>query len=286
MTGLHLLRLPIEQPVLMEAGRAHGHVTDRFSVDLGYLVHGLLARLAEKPPTPFDVQQPERGDGLSASRAPLTLLAYAPFGIETFRDGAYAREAALAARAIRWTDPDGMPRAASKPVPAIAAGTTLGFRVRLCPTIRVGKHHPRFAPGAEVDPYLARVHRDMAENGLAPDDLGARQALIAGLPGREEVYRDWLADRLGSAATLVSARQVAQRDAALWRKGVPRGGPAARMYQNERPHHGQRRLIGRREAVFEGRLRVEDDVLFTSLLARGVGRHRAFGFGMLLLRAA
>lgn len=98
MTGIHLLRLPIEIPVLMEAGREHGHVTDRFSVDLGCLVHGLLARLAEKPPTPFDVQRPARMGGLSGSGTPLSPLAYAPVGIESFREGAYAREGALAAR--------------------------------------------------------------------------------------------------------------------------------------------------------------------------------------------
>ena len=37
------------------------------------------------------------------------------------------------------------------------------------------------------------------------------------------------------------------------------------------------------DAVFRGRLRIEDDAGFTELLARGIGRHRAFGFGMLLL---
>ena len=44
--------------------------------------------------------------------------------------------------------------------------------------------------------------------------------------------------------------------------------------------------MGRREAVFEGTLEVRDAALFQGLLARGVGRHRAFGFGMLLLRPA
>jgi CRISPR system Cascade subunit CasE len=42
--------------------------------------------------------------------------------------------------------------------------------------------------------------------------------------------------------------------------------------------------IERPNAVLEGHLMVRDPVAFRALLARGVGRHRAFGFGMLLLR--
>ena len=38
------------------------------------------------------------------------------------------------------------------------------------------------------------------------------------------------------------------------------------------------------DVVMQGRLRVSDPQAFAQLLARGVGRHRAFGFGMLLLR--
>ena len=38
------------------------------------------------------------------------------------------------------------------------------------------------------------------------------------------------------------------------------------------------------DAVLTGHLRVTDPAAFAHLLARGVGRHRAFGFGMLLLR--
>jgi CRISPR system Cascade subunit CasE len=38
------------------------------------------------------------------------------------------------------------------------------------------------------------------------------------------------------------------------------------------------------DAVLEGVLEVVDGEAFAALLRRGVGRHRAFGFGMLLLR--
>ena len=53
----------------------------------------------------------------------------------------------------------------------------------------------------------------------------------------------------------------------------------------------RRRNAGRRlvtlegpDTTFSGVLRVTDTDAFGALLARGVGRHRAFGYGMVLLR--
>ena len=40
------------------------------------------------------------------------------------------------------------------------------------------------------------------------------------------------------------------------------------------------------DATLKGRLRITDPTAFAHLVARGVGRHRAFGFGMLLLHRA
>lgn len=40
------------------------------------------------------------------------------------------------------------------------------------------------------------------------------------------------------------------------------------------------------DAVFTGVLQVQDPTAFAALVARGIGRHRAFGFGMLLLKPA
>ena len=40
------------------------------------------------------------------------------------------------------------------------------------------------------------------------------------------------------------------------------------------------------DATLTGHLRITDPTAFAHLLARGVGRHRAFGFGMLLLHRA
>jgi CRISPR system Cascade subunit CasE len=38
------------------------------------------------------------------------------------------------------------------------------------------------------------------------------------------------------------------------------------------------------DVTLRGRLSITDSAAFADLLRRGVGRHKAFGFGMLLLR--
>jgi CRISPR system Cascade subunit CasE len=85
---------------------------------------------------------------------------------------------------------------------------------------------------------------------------------------REAVYSRWLDGQLrrGGASRLEHAELVEFR-----REGMRRGG-GPRL---ERPN-----------AVLEGVLAIEGPHAFRALLARGVGRHRAFGFGMLLLRPA
>jgi CRISPR system Cascade subunit CasE len=83
---------------------------------------------------------------------------------------------------------------------------------------------------------------------------------------REAVYVHWLERELQreGASSLNTARLPEFRRELMRRDG------GARV---ERPN-----------AVLEGELTVRDPVAFRALLARGLGRHRAFGFGMLLLR--
>ena len=40
----------------------------------------------------------------------------------------------------------------------------------------------------------------------------------------------------------------------------------------------------RPEVYLDGTLEITDSEAFNAMIARGLGRHRAFGFGMLLLR--
>jgi len=84
-------------------------------------------------------------------------------------------------------------------------------------------------------------------------------------PSREEVYRDWLEKQFADAARLKSTRMERFQFVSHYRQGL--------KIKLDRP-----------QALFRGILKLRDSDAFTKLLSRGVGRHRAFGYGMLLLR--
>jgi CRISPR system Cascade subunit CasE len=113
-----------------------------------------------------------------------------------------------------------------------------------------------------------------------PDGRGFRERdvfLLAcertgeGVPvDRAEVYAGWLREQIGRTG---GARVLACRLDAFRRSPVLRRDADRRLRAAEGP-----------DAVLSGELEVADPDHFAALLARGVGRHRAFGFGMLLLR--
>jgi len=139
----------------------------------------------------------------------------------------------------------------SKPMPAVESGRSLGFEVQCCP---VGR---RSRSGVEKDLFL--IHVDKA--GDAP-------------LSRERIYCDWAKERLeqNHAATVNVIRVVGYRLIRQTRQ--TQGQPAGRE---------QRHLV-RPQVTVQGSLTVKDPNAFVSLLGRGVGRHRAFGYGMVLLR--
>jgi CRISPR system Cascade subunit CasE len=133
-------------------------------------------------------------------------------------------------------------------------GTRVGFRVRTCPIVRMSSDGPRWKKGAEVDAFLARCWKQEGAN-----------------VDREEVYRTWLLNELDRrGAQLIHCEMKAFQ----------------RQRYVRRDHSAERRahVVERPDALLEGVLEVRRGVDFTSLLRRGVGRHRAFGFGMLLLK--
>lgn len=145
----------------------------------------------------------------------------------------------------------------AKPMPiSWRAGQRLGFDIRVRPVVRLAKSIPAHADlhgrsqlerraGAEIDAFLARILR------------------AGGATTREAVYVDWLADRLAPAARLQEARLTRFERSRAARAGVTEGP----------------------DATLQGTLEIAEPEAFAALLARGVGRHRAYGYGMLLLRA-
>jgi len=152
-------------------------------------------------------------------------------------------------------------RLASKLMPVDwSVGERLGFDIRVRPVrrLRTDLATPlgKFRSGAELDAYLWEAVRNY------PTD---RHGMAANNRSRECVYLDWLDERLASAAR------------------IDRSATRVVRYQRTIVDRGARALDGP-DVTFHGVLTVTRPDTFTTMLAHGVGRHRAFGFGMLLLR--
>lgn len=144
---------------------------------------------------------------------------------------------------------------ATKPLPeSWREGFAFSFDVLATPIVRTQQ-------GVEKDALL-----------YALDRLGA-QAPSRGTPQlralREQTYREWLLRQIGESI------EVEQ----LFVAGFSRRRLLRRRHDAGRSPH----TIERPVALFQGRGRIRDPQAFSLLLRRGIGRHRAFGLGMLLL---
>ncbi len=182
------------------------------------------------------------------------LLAYAGCDATTLLETAQAF-ASPQAWAVLDTD-----RVASKPMPERwRAGQRLRLEALVCPVTR--------KDGEEKDVFLRALDRHARSQQPASDDTGEPE------PTRGEVYREWFIRQLGNA---VSVRELEL------------SGMSARVRMLRRARNGTNRLriIERPRALFAAEVSVSDPEAFAALLARGIGRHRAFGFGMVLLAPA
>lgn len=260
---LHLVRLPVDPCALARFAVASGVSDD----DGGYALHlALIARFSAARPQPFRY--------VTEHRTGPHLLGY------TSDAQAFGEAAALpvldADAAAVFAD---APRLQPMPT-AWREGARYGFEVRVRPVVRYGgrvRHLRAARPGAwlnragraaqELDAFLAACERaGPLDDGGAPVE-------------REQVYREWLEHRLAPGAALEAAelrqfRRVRTRRARHAKAGdvdtPPADGP--RRAQVEGP-----------DAAMAGTLTVSDPAAFAAMLARGVGRHTAFGYGMLLL---
>jgi CRISPR system Cascade subunit CasE len=228
--------------------------------DLGYAVHAALAAaFGEHAPKPF--RMVETGPG--RNRAPVSLYGYSEAGGPALLDHAGA-----------FADPEvsavlGLESLATKVMPATwEEGRPLGFEVRLRPTVRRDR-------GGQRD---TTCERDAFQAAFEEAETRARSSAEGVVPPRrDQVYGDWLRDSLARSggARLIddSVRLVSFQRLRVVRRGRPGSDGRRRLHESEGP-----------DAVLSGVLEVADGAAFAALLRRGVGRHRAFGFGMLLLR--
>jgi len=214
--------------------------------DEGYVAHAVMRELWQER-APAPFALRGQGGVLEA-------WGYAPVDASALAQGVHAsRDPAIAGTLGRIEDIE------SREVPRIGPGRPIGFVVRACPVVRLASARNGHRAGAEVDAFLARCFT--VEKGVSLS--------------REAVYREWLERALSRPETGVRARRV----------GVA---AMSRIRLLRRTHGASRatRTVERPDVTFEGEAVVEDADLLLKYLAHGVGRHRAFGFGALMLTPA
>lgn len=178
------------------------------------------------------------------------LYGYGPYGTDALREASAICADPLQCRVI---PPE---KLNSKEMPTQwQIGKRLGFETRVRPIVRRSRR-AEDRPSGECDAFLW-------------------EALLQPMGGmkrsREEVYTGWLSDqfnRIGGARLDIERTKLVsfKRSRAIRRLGA--------------------RYTEGPDALVRGTLTIIDPVGFRGLLARGVGRHRAYGYGMLLLRPA
>lgn len=245
---LQLLSLPLDLGAMEALGRERGLVPMRGAlpvIDSGALLHSFLGEVfGDGAVRPFRV--------VLTRGAPLAqLYGYSLLGENALHEACSVSAPPEHARVL------GLDRLRVRTMPQNwYLGQRVGFDVRVRPMARLGRalraRGRFFRAGAEVDVAVVDA---LCEGRQPHRELGARWPS----------YFAWLERRFGAAVRLESR---ACRGARYGRLRAVRAGVVS---------------VGPDLTVF-GNLEIVDPDGFESLLRRGVGRHCAFGHGMLLLR--
>lgn len=137
----------------------------------------------------------------------------------------------------------------SKPMPTSwRTGQRLRLEVLTCPVSRKDNE--------EKDVYLRVLDR-----------------LSNGAPTRAEVYRAWFTRQWGNCLRFERIELLGMS-------------ARSRLLRRARNGNNRLRIVERPQALFAAEGEIVDSEGFRGLLARGIGRHRAFGFGMILVGPA
>jgi CRISPR-associated protein Cas6/Cse3/CasE, subtype I-E/ECOLI len=242
---LNMLRLVVDQRKLFSFAKNRN--IPLTTSDAGYPLHCLFTEVfgPDYSPKPFAIDQ--------ATGPMLSILAYSNYTKEELENQAriFAKPEKYAL--LDWN------RFAVKPMPSQwQMGKQLSFEVRVCPVERksnAGKFNRQ--KGAEMDVYLCHVWK----HGKNID--------------RSTVYENWTSRQIEKTQ---SDKQPAAKVLEIKTQGFRRINFIRR--DNDRTANKKERP----EAFLKGVLEIGDPHAFTELLRRGIGRHRAFGFGMLLLK--
>ena len=252
MTALTFLRLQPDMARLSRWARSSG-LRDA-ATDPGYAVHAATrAALGALAPKPFALRQ-----RAGATELVGYVAASAEHVARAFALDAHDPEAAAAL---------GLHAGVAKPMPTDwRVDERFSFEVRAAPIVR----SRAAAPGRYVE-IDAAFHPDYA-SPCGDRTIG---------------YGAWLHAQLGryGGAELVTHETVSFQLADMVRRTQAAGSGDGRSNGSSGNGNGNRHsrngLLP--DLTVRGELRVVDGPAFASLLARGIGRHRSFGFGCLLL---
>lgn len=136
----------------------------------------------------------------------------------------------------------------------------LGFDLRIRPVRRIKKElnlgKEKVKSGAELDAFLIETKRTLPNSSNFMNERGRT---------RQAVYLDWLTERTSDVAE------------------IDRNNTKLNSFIRSKILRGKKTIEGP-DAIFHGNLKIKDPLKFTQMLEKGIGRHRAFGYGMILLR--
>lgn len=227
-------------------------------IDLGYVIHSWLTEVfTDLAPSPFS---------WTIDQQRVTILGYTHVGESELRERHARAEVSLRNIAA---SPDAKQLPSQWPV-----GQTLAFRAQVCPIRRLSRKGKGLPP-APNDPHQRPV-RSGAEIDAWQHHLATCQVQNQQPQTRDEIYRTWFIERWDSdAAELLTWDAIGLQRLRMQRRGTTKA-------DGSRPAH----VVTLPSLTISGRCRIRDGDAFTRLLAHGVGRHRAFGFGMILVKAA
>ena len=250
MTALHLVRVPIRTDRLAQWAAERGWSGRNSTIyDEGRALHHLVTEVwGPGVFACFRLLVPPR-------RRLGNLYAYSAMNAETLHDLTYAHALPEHLQVLC------VDKLLSKAMPGEwHTSQRIGFDLRMRPVRRLSRNldSPKatFRAGSEIDAFLLEALQKFPQE---PDGMESEDR------SRQDVYIDWLAERLAPAATLDhdASRLVRFQRSLAAREKCDSEGPDATMH---------------------GILTITEPAAFQTLLARGIGRHRAYGYGMLLLR--
>ena len=233
-------------------------------VDEDHAMHCLLTEcFGDIAPKPFRLMLPR-----SEQRG--TLYGYARADVEELRDMASVCACPLQEKVLPLASLDG------KPMPSVwQPGKRLGFEMRIRPVVRPTKnagqrpcdrHYKKGENSGRSCPHCRpRKECDAFQYEAIKHPSGEMNR------SREEVYLEWLQARFeqkGGAVLDVSRTKLVS---------------FSRTHVVRKLH--QRYSEGP-DALMRGELEITDGAKFGETLESGIGRHRSYGYGMLLLRPA